>query len=265
MQFWHKSEPQFAGPNYTGRPETPQMTNALTQSFPTFESLLDAQLPDVAHALLANLPAGTINSYGIVQSISTYSCAQHSAQVARILSEAFQYLVSQNFLVCDALQQSGNVYFMSRLGKSIIDREKFEAFRLSKLLPIELLHPIIARQCMADYMAKNYAGAVRDAWLTVEDAIRRSGPTVASANGSVPAARNAFATDSGPLTDPSTDKGEREALMHLVAGALGYYRDAHTLGDESDPVSAGQVLAFASNLLTIIESRLQVVGISLAQ
>jgi hypothetical protein len=241
------------------------MTQAFAQSFPTFDSLRDAPLRDVAHSLLSALPpTGVFSSYAIVYSTSTHSYGQQAAQAARIISEAFQSLANQGLIVCDALQQDGNSYFVSRLGKSVVSREQYEAFKLSRLLPVDLLHPIIVNNCMADYKGKNYAGAVRDAWVAVEDALRQCSPEVASTKGSVPAARNAFATEKGPLTDLTTDKGEREALGHLIAGALGYYRDAHTLGDEDDPISAGQILAFASNLISIIESRLQAIGISLA-
>lgn len=153
-------------------------------------------------------------------------------------------------------ETTGNFFLLTRRAKTLGDRASFEAFRLAQLLPLELLHPSIIEDCLDNFRRQKYSASVRDAFVRVEHELRESSPEVKKVNGSVPAARKAFQLNVGPLTDKTADPGEQDGVMQLFAGALGYYRDAHTLGKISDPVEAGQILAFASNLLRIIDRRL---------
>ena len=58
------------------------------------------------------------------------------------------------------------------------------------------------------------------AFRTVEEQVRAAGGYKNSDIG-VSLMRKAFDKASGPLTDPSQDEGERDALCHLFAGAIG--------------------------------------------
>lgn len=69
-------------------------------------------------------------------------------------------------------------------------------------------------------------------------------------------ARRAFNPQSGPLIDLSSTEGEREAFMHLMAGAIGSYKNPHIhrrvqLAAEE----AIEMIMLASHLYKIVEIR----------
>jgi hypothetical protein len=70
----------------------------------------------------------------------------------------------------------------------------------------------------------------------------------------------AFQPEKGPLTITASDKGEQVGLMDLFSGAIGHCKNpASHRSPGFDRVSAAQLIAFASYLLTqvddIVESR----------
>jgi uncharacterized protein (TIGR02391 family) len=69
--------------------------------------------------------------------------------------------------------------------------------------------------------------AVFAAFKAVEVAVREAGGYEPSDIG-VPLMRKAFDSKKGPLTDLSKPEGEREALGHLFAGAIGSYKNLHS-------------------------------------
>lgn len=69
--------------------------------------------------------------------------------------------------------------------------------------------------------------------------------------------RKAFRPENGPLANQSQPVAEREALMHLFAGAIGSYKNPHshrtvTINDHTE---AQEIVMLASHLLRIVDSR----------
>ncbi len=95
------------------------------------------------------------------------------------------------------------------------------------LLPRKILHPAIASACWSAFLRGDYDTAVFQAFKELEVAIREVGHFKAEDYG-VELARKAFGESNGPLADQSKPVAERAALAHLVAGALGSYKNPHS-------------------------------------
>ena len=69
-------------------------------------------------------------------------------------------------------------------------------------------------------------------------------------------ASRAFNPDDGPLTDTTSEKGERVALMNLMTGAIGSYKNpASHRRIEISAEEARDMVMLASHLLRIVRSR----------
>ncbi len=90
----------------------------------------------------------------------------------------------------------------------------------------------------------------------VEVAVRQAGGFDARVIGT-DLMRAAFHPDTGPLTDTTLPKAERESLAHLFAGTIGSHKNpsSHRTVTIADAVEAGEMLILASHLLPSIEDR----------
>jgi Protein of unknown function (Hypoth_ymh) len=148
--------------------------------------------------------------------IASYPDARH-ADVHQALAEAWSWLEAQGLLV-RAPGPNGNSGFrlLSRRARAFSDPREFTNFTIARRLPKEALDPRIADTVWQAFMRAEYDVAVFQAMKAVEVTVRVAAGLSAKDIGTA-LIRKAFDPETGPLTDTSVEKSEREALAHLFA------------------------------------------------
>lgn len=175
-------------------------------------------------------------------------------QVALVMAEGWHWLVQEG-LIAPRPGDTFGWHFITRRGQKVRNRTELAAYVNAVIFPRKLLHPAIANVCWSAFMRGEYDTAVFQAYKELEIRIREASEAKPDDIG-VPMARKAFHPQSGPLIDLSAAEGEREALMHLIAGAIGSYKNPHShrkviLGS----VEAVEMIMLASHLYKIVEVR----------
>lgn len=180
------------------------------------------------------------------------------------LMEAWQCLVCRGFvatnptsLTTSASAGTIRTYFVTRRGKKINTFEDFEAYRKTNLLSTQQLHSVIAQKVQSLFLRGDYDTAVFQAFKEVEIAVRKAGDYEETDIG-VSLMRKAFHSDTGNLTDPNQQPGEKDSLTHLFAGAIGYCKNPPSHRNvEITAEEATEMIMFASYLLRLVDSRKQ--------
>ena len=174
-------------------------------------------------------------------------------EVQYAMAEAWNWLLREG-LIAPAPGDTHGWHFVTRRGMQLKNREGVAAYTSSVLLPRALLHPEILKCCWSAFMRGEYDTAVFQAFRELEIAIRTAGGFSADDIG-VTLAQKAF-RESGPLADASAPAGEKVALLSMMAGALGSYKNPHShrrvhLSAED----ASEMIVLASHLMKIVAAR----------
>jgi uncharacterized protein (TIGR02391 family) len=146
-----------------------------------------------------------------------------------------------------------DVFFPTKMGFRFLEREFRRVVKEYVLMPETYVHPRIFKISSRLLNSGEFDSAVLKAFKTIETTIRKRIKASADDVG-VNLIRRAFHPDSGPLTDMSLPKAEREALCHYLAGAYGYYKNPCSHRDvDMDFLSAFERIVVASSLLKIVE------------
>lgn len=180
-------------------------------------------------------------------------------QVILAVAEAMSWLISQGLVIEDP-EQPASWLLLTRRGQTVRTRADVSAFRKGKVLPTELLQPILVEKVWPQFLRGDHDVAVFQAFKEVEVAVRK----VANKKGAgypndlvgTKLMRSAFHTDNGPLRDAALVTAEREAEMHLFSGAIGHAKNPASHRDVGlSPEEAARLIVFASHLLSIVEQR----------
>ena len=236
-------------------PITRAMAKRLFEYFPTVQSLLAAPVFDVASAVV-EIIAGDQQRIIASNSISAWTDQyerlneDQKSEVRKALSEAWSWLRS-NGIIAEEIRPGGGVNetFITRAGKTLKDRADFLAYTKGSLLPHELLDPQIENVALNLFLGGHFDAAVAAAFIEVEIFVRKVTNSPNDLVG-IPLMRKAFHPENGHLTIPEAAAAEREAVMHLFSGAIGYYKNpfSHRKVGIAKAVQAASLILTANEL-----------------
>jgi uncharacterized protein (TIGR02391 family) len=177
-------------------------------------------------------------------------------QTRQSLAEAWSMLATLGFIAPNTDQSSYGWFFVTRRGQEAANsREAFERARKAAQFPAILLHENLRGATYDALIRGNLQQAVAEGFRGLEVKVRN-----ASGLEGVGATlmRAAFHEDTGPLRSDVSDRGERQALPHLFAGAFGWVRNpaSHRDVPMDDVTHAVEQLMLASLLLRIADERI---------
>jgi uncharacterized protein (TIGR02391 family) len=239
----------------------PQNEPGIEEIFPVIERAIELEPEELAVFVLRYLQgleeAGReINRHNLMnihwEELAKYA-GDYKNELPQRLMEAWRWLEKEIF-VAPQPGASGDVFFITRRGRRILEEQDFTSYRKGQLLPSEGLDPVLVRKVKPLFIRGDYDTAVFQAFKEVEIRVRKKGGYDSTMLG-MKLMREAFKTEVGPLVDSSLDRGEQEAIMHLFAGAIGTFKNpsSHRDVEYTDPNEVADIIHIANQLLRMCE------------
>ena len=172
-----------------------------------------------------------------------------------LLKDATQSTPNMPLLICRHPENSHDWYIATKRGKELRDRSAVKKLVEGEQLPAHFLHDSLIPDVRPLFLQGRYDLAVFEAFHRLEISIREAANLGDELVGTKLASR-AFHPDDGSLTDNAAEAGERTALMNLMCGALGSYKNPQSHRHVGlDAPEAREMILMASHLLKIVDSR----------
>lgn len=250
----------------------------LIEAFDGFEALEAASLEDVGFVVLdyvrrnyhqqrhfhgGNLARRNDASSSLVPG-SAQLTGVTAAKVEAIIIEAVGWLAAERLIAADHTSNSDGYYIVTRLGNRIQSSSAMSSYAKRAYLPHQVLREDISEVALAPFLAGRYDEAVRAAFTRLETKIREAAGYGHDRYG-VAMVRDAFSpgkrdgSEVGPLADPELEYSEREAVAHLLAGAIGYIKNplSHRELNIDDARLAASRILLANDLMNTVVAHIE--------
>jgi uncharacterized protein (TIGR02391 family) len=195
---------------------------------PEAEAIVGMHVSDLAGYVLEVLLSAEEMNRGIwhrrnfcSQAIRDYGTDRggENQEVGISCSAAWSWLET-NGLICQRPEQDDGWFCPTAKGRELRTHELISG----EQLPALFLHDEFMANVRPLFLQSRFETSVFEAFKSLEVAIRTTAHLGHDLVG-VSLASRAFNPDDGPLSDKTVEKGERVALMNLMAGALGSYKN----------------------------------------
>ncbi len=236
------------------------MSRSLERLLRGAEELLALEPEDLGGVILEilnNPPIKPFRPIDLYRDLTDGMFLTPAAPVREAIGEALQWLLSERLIAVLPPEQFPieERLFVTRRGRLWQTRDDLAKFRQSAMLPSQILHPKIEERCKAPFLRADYDAAVFQAYKAIEVEVRKVAGLADDLIGQ-DLMVHAFKPSKGVLADTTELAAEQQALMNLFTGAIGYFKNPHSHREEPlDPVEASHLLVFASNLLSIVDTR----------